>query len=276
MDIMDRENYNYTEKNAKAIDIWVDEGWEWGTPISREAFAKAQNGEWEVFLTPTKPVPKEWFAPYINLENNRFDGAKLLGLASGGGQQMPVFAAAGADCTVLDYSDRQLDNERMVSQREGYAISIVKADMTKRLPFGDGSFDVVFHPVSNSYVEDVYHVWNECYRVLKHGGLLIAGADNGAAYLLDYDYGDDDKPVCTGMNKFPVNPLRDPQLRAKWSAPDDALEFSHTIEEQIGGQLKAGFMLTDLYEDIDPGGLLAHYNFPEYIATRAVKRKGNH
>ena len=79
------------------------------------------------------------------------------------------------------------------------------------------------------------------------------------------------KPVCTGMNKFPVNPLKDPQLRDKWSESDCAFEFSHTIEEQIGGQLRAGFTLTDLYEDIDPGGLLAHYNFPEYVATRAVK-----
>ena len=48
---------------------------------------------------------------------------------------MPVFAALGADCTVLDYPDSQFDSERMVAQREGYDINIVKADMTKRLPF---------------------------------------------------------------------------------------------------------------------------------------------
>ena len=264
------KNYtNYTEKNAKAIDIWVDEGWEWGVPVSREVFAKARNGDWEVLLTPIKPVPREWFRPYY--KNSRLADIKLLGLASGGGQQMPIFAALGADCTVLDYSDRQLASERLVAEREGYGINIVKADMTNPLPFDNGSFDIIFHPVSNSYVEDVYHIWNECYRALKPGGLLIAGTDNGASYLLNYDYDDDDKAKLTGMNKMPFNPLRNPELAAKFSGPDDAFEFSHTIEEQIGGQLKAGFILTDLYEDMDTETLLSQYNFPEYMATRAVK-----
>jgi ubiquinone/menaquinone biosynthesis C-methylase UbiE len=65
------------------------------------------------------------------LKDERFSGAKLLGLASGGGQQMPIFTALGANCTVLDYSERQLDREREVAKREGYDINIVKADMTK-------------------------------------------------------------------------------------------------------------------------------------------------
>ena len=48
---------------------------------------------------------------------------------------MPIFTAAGAKCTVLDYSNRQLESEKLVSEREGYDIEIVRADMTKRLPF---------------------------------------------------------------------------------------------------------------------------------------------
>jgi AcrR family transcriptional regulator len=70
-------------------------------------------------------------------------------LASGGGQQMPVFAALGAFCTVLDYSPLQLESERVVAEREGYDIKIIRGDMTKRLPFEDNEFDIVFHPVSN-------------------------------------------------------------------------------------------------------------------------------
>lgn len=80
---------------------------------------------------------------------------------------MPVFSKLGAVCTVFDYSDRQLEAERTVSEREDYSIEIVKGDMTKTFPFVDESFDIIFHPVSNCYVEDVYHIWNECYRVLK-------------------------------------------------------------------------------------------------------------
>lgn len=68
---------------------------------------------------------------------------------------MPVFAALGAECTVLDYSEKQLENEKLVSDREGYPIRIIRADMTKPLPFEDEEFDIVFHPVSNCYAEDV-------------------------------------------------------------------------------------------------------------------------
>ena len=72
-----------------------------------------------------------------------------------------------ADCTILDISTKQLESERLVATREGYNINIIQADMTKRLPFDDNSFDIIFHPVSNVYIGDVYHVWNECFRVLK-------------------------------------------------------------------------------------------------------------
>ena len=93
----------------------------------------------------------------------------MLGLASGGGQQIPIFTALGAECTVLDYSDMQLENERMVAERENYKVNIVKADMTKPLPFEDESFDIIFHPVSNCYIENVEPVFKECYRILKKG-----------------------------------------------------------------------------------------------------------
>ena len=93
---------NYQDINARTIDVWVQNGWEWGKPISHETFEEARNGRWDVLLTPTKPVPHEWFG--------ELRGKRVLGLASGGGQQMPVFAALGADCTVLDYSRLQLES----------------------------------------------------------------------------------------------------------------------------------------------------------------------
>ena len=70
-----------------------------------------------MFLTPTKPVPHGWFG--------ELKGKKLLGLASGGGQQIPIFAAQGAVCTVLDYSSVQCESERMVAEREGYGVEIL-------------------------------------------------------------------------------------------------------------------------------------------------------
>ena len=256
---------NYTDINARAIDKWVDSGWEWSVPVSREEFTEAKNGKWDVLLTPTRFVPHEWFSPFIR--QNRLDGSKLLGLASGGGQQMPIFTALGADCTVLDYSERQLDREREVAKRENYDINIIRADMTKQLPFDDNSFDVIFHPVSNCYIEDVYHVWNECYRVLKTGGVLLAGMDNGFNFIIeDFTV----RPLVIA-NKLPYNPLKNPEQMEHTLNEDGSVQFSHTFNEQIGGQLKAGFVITAAYEDFNNEPDAIADGIPSFWATRAVK-----
>ena len=248
---------DYTNINASRIDKLVETGWEWSIPISHEDYTKAKNGECNVLLTPNKYVPKHWF-PDLR-------GKKLLGLASAGGQQMPIFSALGADCTVLDISDKQLANEKLVSEREGYKINIVKADMTKKLPFKNEAFDLIFHPVSNCFIEDVNHVWKECYRILKKGGILLAGMDNGINFLFD-----DDENFLRIVNKLPFNPLKNKEQLKKLEESDDAIQFSHTIEEQVGGQLKAGFILKELYEDYNNYGMLKEY-IPTFIATKAIK-----
>ena len=248
---------SYQEINSKTIDRWVEEGWEWGVPITHEVYEKALRGDWDVVLTPTKPVPHAWFG--------ELQGKRILGLASGGGQQMPVFAALGAVCSVLDYSEAQLKSEYMVADREGYEIDCVRADMTKPLPFPDESFDLIFHPVSNCYVEEVEPIWRECYRVLKPGGVLLAGLDNGVNYIFD-------ESETHVVHKLPFNPLKDEQLMEELMRDDNGVQFSHTFEEQIGGQLRAGFMLTDVYEDTNGWGNLHAHNIPTFWATRAVKR----
>ena len=114
----------YQDINKETIDRWVKEGWEWGKPVSHDEYIKAEKGKWNVFLTPTVPVPHEWFED--------LQGKKILGLASGGGQQMPIFNALGADCTVIDYSPKQIENELLVAKREGYIIKAIEGDITKK------------------------------------------------------------------------------------------------------------------------------------------------
>ncbi len=246
----------YQDVNAQTIDRWIEEGWEWGKPISHEEYERARSGQWNVVLTPTKPVPHEWFG--------ELRGKRVLGLASGGGQQMPIFAALGAICTVLDYSPRQIESERLVARREGYEIEAIRADMTKPLPFADDSFDLIFHPVSNCYVEEVKPIWRECFRVLKPGGRLLAGMDHYVNYLVD----DDETAI---VNALPFNPLRNPEQMKQLQDADCGVQFSHTIEEQIGGQLEAGFRLLALYEDTNGEGRLHELNVPTMLATLAEK-----
>lgn len=246
----------YQMINSMVIDAWCREGWEWGQPISHAVYVHALHGHWDVRLTPTKPVPHEWFG---NLK-----GKRLLGLASGGGQQIPIFCALGAVCTVLDYSQLQCESERMVAKREGYEVEVIKADMTKPFCFEDETFDLIFHPVSNCYVQEVEPIFRECYRVLRKGGALLGGYDIG----INYAFGEDEESL---QYTLPYNPLQNPQLYAESIANDWGIQFSHTLQEQIGGQLKAGFQLTDLYEDTNGKGNLHRHGIPSFVATRSVK-----
>lgn len=248
---------NYQDINAATIDRWIEQGWEWGKPIDHETYLRALHGEWDVLLTPLKPVPHEWFG---NLK-----GKKVLGLASGGGQQMPVFTALGAECTVFDYSGKQLESERLVAEREGYSIETVRGDMTKPLPFADEAFDLIFHPVSNCYVKDVKAIWKECWRVLKPGGTLLAGVDHYINYIVD----DSERNI---VNSLPFDPLVNGEHRKQLEKADAGFQFSHTLEEQINGQLEAGFTLLELYEDTNSSGYLHDLNIPTFLAMRSKKQ----
>ncbi|MGR7916014.1 class I SAM-dependent methyltransferase [Finegoldia sp. P1-F-LS] len=248
---------SYQDINKETIDKWIEEGWEWAKSISHEEYIDAKNGNWNVLLTPTVPVPHEWIG---NIKDK-----KILGLASGGGQQMPIFNALGAKCSVIDYSSKQIESEYKVAKREGYTIEAIEGDMSKKLPFNDETFDIVFHPVSNCYVEDVRHIFNEAYRVLKKGGTFLAGLNNEINYIVDQN----EKEI---VWKMPFNPLNDEKAKEFMVKENAGMQFSHNMTEQIGGQLKAGFTLVDIYEDTNGFGRLHELNIKTYIATKSIKK----
>ncbi|MGB0716099.1 MAG: class I SAM-dependent methyltransferase, partial [Phycisphaerae bacterium] len=155
---------NIDDYNSAAWDHEVEKQTEWTRPVSEARIADARKGNFSIVLTPQIPVPAEWFPP--------LQGADVLCLACGGGQQSPVLAAAGANVTVLDNSEKQLGQDRLVAEREGLDITLVKGDMRDLSVFDDSSFDLIFHPVSNGYISDVRPVWLESFRVLRPGGSL--------------------------------------------------------------------------------------------------------
>lgn len=257
---MDIRSYNRTAWNYQ-----VQHGNQWTIPVNSEQIAAARNGDWSLVLTPTKPVPRAWFPD--NIQN-----LKILCLASGGGQQGPILAAAGAQVTVFDNSPAQLAQDRLVAEREGLDIQTIEGDMADLTIFPDNSFELIFHPVSNLFVPHLQPVWNEAYRVLKPGGVLLAGFMNPVWNIFDFDLMEKEKKleVRYRIPYADVEQLTSARLQ-QLIDEGSPLEFGHSLEQQIGGQTIAGFAIIGFYEDIQPGEILSEY-IPSFIATRGVKR----
>ena len=251
------------EHNREAWDREVERGNDWTIPVTSEVIGAARRGWWEVLLTDTKPVPRAWFPDLA--------GADVLCLASGGGQQAPVFAAAGANVTVLDNSPAQLAQDRFVAERDSLDLRTVEGDMADLSGFADESFDLVFHPVSNLFAPDVRPVRAEAFRVLRRGGVLLAGFLNPACYISDREL--EDRGELRVRHRLPYSDVTslEEEERRRLIDGREPLEFSHTLEDQVGEQTDAGFMICGLYEDRHSGDNLLPSYMPTLIATRAIK-----
>jgi len=244
--------------NSKAWDNYVDKNDKWTIPVSVEDLQNAENELWSVLLTPTKPVPLSWFPDLKNL--------KLLGLACGGGQQGPLFATLGADVTIFDNSEKQLLQDKKISDSFNLGIQTVKGNMKDLSVFENETFDLIFNPCSLLFIDDVKPVWKECFRVLKPKGILMSGLINPLSFQIENE---------TLLLKY-KQPYSDidslPEFKLdKLVANNEALEFGHSLTDLIGEQLNAGFALTDFYEDNWNGENNFDLYFPSFFATRAVK-----
>jgi SAM-dependent methyltransferase len=256
---------NYLELNRQSWNTGVMSTSVWAQPVDATTIAKAKAGQFEVLLTPKTRVPRTWLSDV--------GGKDVLCLASGGGQQVPVLAAAGANVVSFDLSDEQLRKDQSVAEREGLSIRCVRGDMANLSCFADTSFDLIFHPASNVFASDLEPIWRECFRVLRPGGHLLCGFMNPAVFLFDHD-----EATATGelvvRYSLPYSDeksLTPSTLNAKVLA-NEPVEFSHSLTLQIGGQTQAGFAVIGLYEDhwYDDTWLFSSRS-PVCIATRAVR-----
>ncbi|WP_239690884.1 class I SAM-dependent methyltransferase [Chromobacterium sphagni] len=216
-------------------------------------------------LTPG-PLPAGWLDQVLGLD--------ILCLASGGGQQAPILAAAGARVTVLDASAEQLARDRMVAERDGLNLRVEHGDMRDLSRFADAGFDCVFHPISNLYVPYVRPVWRECFRVLRPGGRLLSSFYNPVAFVADRD----PQYAALGLIRprfaVPYSDLADlePEALQRKREGGEALVFGHSPTQQIGGQTEAGFVIRGFHEDWQPRPRFVIDSYvPTFIATWAQK-----
>lgn len=245
--------------NRSAWDNYVDKNDRWTIPVTVEEIENVRNGNWGIVLTPNKTVPLNWFP--------ELKGLKILGLASGGGQQGPILATMGADVTIFDNSEMQLQQDKTLSDKHNLNIKTVQGDMKDLTVFADNTFDLIFNPCSIVFVDNVLPVWKECFRVLKPGGILMTGLMNPIPFQFD----DENLKL---VYKQPFSDLHSlpPEKLEELKKGNEPLVFGHSLTDQIGGQLDAGFAITSMFEDTwDVENKMDEF-LPSFIATRAVKR----
>lgn len=252
---------NVFDYNRDAWDASVAKGNQWTIPVTPEQVAQARGGEVRVKLTNRKWTPDDWLGA--------LEGKEVLALASGGGQQGPLLAAAGANVVVLDASPAQLARDREVAAREGLALRTEQGDMGDLSRFADGCFDLIFHPCSNVFRASIRDVWREAFRVLRPGGRLLSGFCNPVMILLDPEAEKEGKAHLRFSMPYSDLDLSEEE-KERWF-PGEAVCFAHSLEDQLGGQIDAGFALRGLYEDYGQEGHPLSKHMPALMATWAEK-----
>ena len=251
----------YIEENEKIWDKRSENNDRWSLPVSSEEVSRARNGDWSIVLTPKKAVPADWFPENIK-------GAKILCLAGGGGQQGPILAAAGADVTVFDNSKKQLEKDELVARRDNLTIKTIRGNMQDLSVFANNTFDCIVHPWSNGYIDNVLPVWHECFRVLKKGGILMAGFGNPIEFLFNAEKLE--QGIFCVENTIPYADFEHTDNEKLMEiVKNDGYIWSHTLEEQIQGQIAAGFAIVGFYED--SGSSALDKFMCTSMATKAVK-----
>lgn len=227
-----------------------------------EAIEKARSGIIEIKLTPTIRVPHQWWGQLM--------GRDVLALACGGGLQGPLLAAAGSQTTVFDLSQGQLQRDLEVAEQFGLELKTVQGDMQDLSCFENESFDLVVNPCSICFCEKPSAIWSEIYRVLRPGGVFLTGLINPVNYLFDFFAAE--KKHLIVRQRIPFAPEQlDPEERRRWLGDERPIEYGHSIDQLIGGQLQAGLMLTGFYEDRWGDDDLLSDHLPVFFATRCSK-----
>jgi len=210
-------------------------------------------------------------------------GQQVLCLAAGGGRHSALYSAAGASVTVVDISPGMLELDRQVARERQFQVRLIEGTMTSLPMLKDREFDLVVHPVSTCYTDDLWSTYCEIARVLRPGGLYISQhkqpmnlqaslEPTSGRYVIEL-------PVQGNLSATP--PASPSRLRETGTR-----ELIHSLQSLLGGMCRAGFSIEDLTEPqhgkLDqPAGSFGHRCafIPPYIRVKARRisiSNGNH
>ena len=99
-------------------------------------------------------------------------GKRILEVGAGSGRDSIELARRGAVVTVIDYVPTSLSVVGRNAEAAGVRLHMVSADGT-RMPFPEGTFDVVFHQGLMEHFRDPNPLLDDNRRVLKTGGHVV-------------------------------------------------------------------------------------------------------
>lgn len=245
------------EHNRRAWDALVREKQRFTIPARDEEFAN-----------PLK------FLDQLGWLGGDIRGRKLLCLAAGGGKHGPLYAAAGAEVTVVDISPAMLELDRAVAAERGLPLRTVEASMDDLGMFATGEFDIVIHPVSTCYVPQIAPVYQSVARVTRAGGLYISQHKTPTNLQAEQQPGPRGYELTEPYYRTgPLPPVTGSRLRE-----EGTLEFLHRWEEIVGLMCRSGFVIEDLIEPLhakeeaERGGFVHRCTFvAPYVRIKARK-----
>lgn len=200
---------------------------------------------------------------------------KLLCLAAGGGRQGPLYAAAGADVTVVDVSADQLELDRVVAAERGLDLRTVNTAMDDLSMFAEGEFEIVIHPVSSCYVPDLRPVYQHVARVTAAQGLYISQHKQPASLQAEVKPGESGYALAEAY--YRQGPL--PEVNGSLHREHGTLEFLHRWEQLLGEMCRSGFVIEDISEPYhaEPKAAIGTFSHrscyvPPYVRIKAKRQ----
>lgn len=151
-----------------------------GDDGNRERFDR-QMQHWEGYLSSTPDMfgeaPSE--SARFALDIFRDDGARdLLELGGGQGRDTFLFAGAGMNVHVLDYSESAVATISEKARQQGLSGEVTTGlfDLRRPVPYPDGSFDACYAHMLLCMAlteEEIASLCREVHRVLRPGGTFI-------------------------------------------------------------------------------------------------------